>query len=156
MVKRLHKGGLSTRRPERYMPLNVVSGIILISNSDNIRNTSEMLLHAVHDFFFNYGCPRFLGQILWEFKEHHRDSDLHSNPWPKRLHSGLGGVGHKSIVRNIPALPRSFELLYHAEEYETFYEHRIGRYAQWLMDWQKKIVSRKVPIDGCIEPPNIY
>ncbi|GFS96250.1 hypothetical protein TNCV_16291 [Trichonephila clavipes] len=70
------------------------------------------------------GLPGSLGQNLRIGIGHHEDSDLHSNPYdPKRLRSVLGGVVHKSIEGNIPALPKSFELSSPAEKYERFYKH---------------------------------
>ncbi|GFY18573.1 hypothetical protein TNCV_2397981 [Trichonephila clavipes] len=56
----------------------------------------------------------------------------------KRLHSVLSSVVHKSIGGNRPALPQSFELSSTPEQYETFYEHRSGRYALDLWFGRRK------------------
>ncbi|PRD25737.1 UNVERIFIED_CONTAM: Gonadotropin-releasing hormone receptor [Trichonephila clavipes] len=53
----------------------------------------------------------------------------------------LGGVVHKSIGRNIPALPQSFELSSTVEEYGTFYESRAGIYASDLRITRRKYMS---------------
>ncbi|GFU35628.1 hypothetical protein TNCV_2099261 [Trichonephila clavipes] len=50
----------------------------------------------------------------------------------KRLHSALVGVVHKSIGENRPALPQFFELSSPKDERETFFEHRVGRYAPYF------------------------
>ncbi|GFS97164.1 uncharacterized protein TNCV_1921111 [Trichonephila clavipes] len=60
----------------------------------------------------------------------------------KRLRSPLGGAVHKSIQRNRPELPQSFELSSNAEEYGTFYKHQAGSYAPNLRIGRRKIASR--------------
>ncbi|GFV69398.1 hypothetical protein TNCV_2778131 [Trichonephila clavipes] len=69
---------------------------------------------------------------------------------------------YKSIRRNIPLLPQSFELASPAEWYGTFYEHRADKYASDLrIDRQKctsnrQIVLQKIPSERCTGPPAVY
>ncbi|GFX15650.1 hypothetical protein TNCV_2131361 [Trichonephila clavipes] len=78
----------------------------------------------------------------WGGRGHIRRIQICTAPG-KHFRPALGGVAHKSIGENRPALPQSFELSLPAEEYGTFYKHQAGRYASDLRIGRRKCSSSR-------------
>ncbi|GFX69118.1 hypothetical protein TNCV_4946171 [Trichonephila clavipes] len=88
-------------------------------------------------------------------------SELHATCGWKNFRSAPGGVVHKSIGENRPALVQSFAQSSPTEQCRTVYEYRVGRNAPDLRlggrkcTSSRKIVPRKVPTERCTRCHNL-